>query len=158
MTVPEATKQSPDPEPDIFVIVATGWRGATKERHETAICDGLLDVVGDFGLLFAPKVILRHGKCKYGGVDLIVDRLARGYGWEVEEFPAEERDGRILGSPRNRSMFAAEPAADLCVAFPGPNSTGTWDCQRWAARYGVPYRGYPLHLSPWKGGGRRDGT
>lgn len=124
---------------DRFVVIVTGWRGATAERDGELISAALHPIY-----LSRDQVILRHGKCKYGGVDLIADGLARAWGWGVEAWPAEERNGRILGSPRNRAMCAASPRADVVVAFPGPGSRGTWDCLHWAARFGIRFEGHPI--------------
>lgn len=129
---------------DPFVFIVTGWRGATQELHRDLIAEELYPIHDAHGL-----VVMRHGRCPYGGVDLIADGLARAWGWEVEPYPPEIRNGRILGSPRNREMCAAEPRAQLVKAFPGPGSRGTWDCLHWAQRYGIRFEGQPL-----KGGGR----
>lgn len=126
-----------------FVVIVTGWRGATPERHQPLIADPLSNIQAQYG----GDVLLRHGRCPYGGVDLIAHNLATGYGWTIDEWPPEVRDGRILGSPRNRAMCAADPRAHLVLAFPGPGSRGTWDCLRWAQRYDIPFRGVPLQLS-----------
>lgn len=130
---------------DAYVVIVTGWRGARAELHTEIITDALYPIRDGQAL-----VILRHGKCKYGGVDLIADGIARGWGWEIDPMPAEERDGRILGPARNRAMCTKQPRADEVIAFPGPGSRGTWDCLHWAQRYGIPFRGVPL-----QSGGRR---
>jgi hypothetical protein len=120
------------------VLIVTGWRAATAERHGNIIADALTPYRAH------NHVTLRHGKCPYGGVDLIAANLAVGWGWTVEEYPPVIRDGRILGPARNRAMCAAEPRADEVLSFPGPGSRGTWDCLHWAARYGIPFHGTPL--------------
>ncbi len=129
---------------ETFTVIVTGWRAARADWHEDLIADELLQIHEER----RGNVVLRHGKCKFGGVDLIADTVARGLCWRVEEYPAEERDGRILGPARNREMCAA--GADLVLGFPGPGSRGTWDCLHWAARYNIPFRGVPLQV-----GGRR---
>lgn len=124
---------------DPVVIIVTGWRDASTDRHGDIVEAGLASIHLVYG-----EVTLRHGKCKYGGVDLIADRIARGWGWEVDPMPAEELRGRILGDQRNRAMCAKEPRALEVVAFPGPGSTGTWSCLKWAAHYGIYARMIPL--------------
>jgi len=121
----------------VYVVIVSGWRGAT-DAHEEQIFKALRWVGGTV------DVQLRHGRCPYGGVDLIADRLARSWGWEVVEFPAEIRAGRVLGPARNRRMVRAQPKAHLLVAFPGPGSAGTWNCVREASAVGIPSRIYPL--------------
>lgn len=130
-----------------YVVIVTGWRGARPDVHGDAIFDALEPIHAEHG---QDVVVLRHGKCPYGGVDLIADGIGRGWGWTIDEHPPEIRDGRVLGPARNRAMCAAEPRADELAAFPGPGSRGTWDCLHWAQRYGIPFRGIPLQL-----GGRR---
>lgn len=125
-----------------YIVIVTGWRGATHAEHHTLIADAL----GDIQIQYGTDVLLRHGKCPYGGADLIADRIARNHGWDVEEFPPEVVGGRIQGPARNRAMCAARPRADLVLAFPGPRSRGTWDCLRWAQQYDIPFIGRPLHL------------
>ena len=132
--------------PDLFVFIVTGWRGAKAHLHADLIAEELDPIRVAHGV----NVLMRHGKCPYGGVDLIADGIARGWGWQVEEFAPEIRDGRVLGSPRNREMCAAEPRAQLVKAFPGPGSTGTWNCLNWARRYDIRFEGRPLQT-----GGRR---
>lgn len=124
---------------DRFVLLVSGWRHATFEHHKEFIAERLrkFRVGGD-------DVVLRHGRCKFGGVDLIADVLAHEWGWETDPMPAEERGTRILGSPRNHAMCTKRPRPRLLVAFPGPDSIGTLNCIRWAAKYGIPFEGYPL--------------
>lgn len=129
-----------------FVLIVTGWRGAKPHLHGDLIAEELEPLHERYGT----AVLMRHGKCPYGGVDLIVDGIGRGWGWQVAEFPPEMCAGRVLGSPRNREMCAAEPRARLVKAFPGPGSTGTWNCLHWARRYDIPFEGRPL-----QSGGRR---
>lgn len=134
-------------DPRAYRVIVTGWRGATAEQHGELV-DGELFPIQ---LTYEPRnVTLVHGKCPYGGIDLIAANIAAGYGWNVEEHPPEVRDGRILGPARNRHMCSL--GADIVVAFPGPGSSGTWDCLRWAQRYGIPFRGVGLSVPP---GGRR---
>lgn len=46
-----------------------------------------------------------------------------------------ERHGRSAGPRRNQQMV--DLGADVCVAFPGPDSRGTWDCVRRARAAGI---------------------
>lgn len=126
-----------------FVVIVTGWRGASVKRHGQVISEAL-EEFRNMDRRGYSKVVLRHGKCKYGGADLVADGIARQWGWEIDAMPAEELNGRILGPERNRSMCAKQPRADVVVAFPGPGSTGTWNCLHWAQRYGIPFIGVPL--------------
>jgi hypothetical protein len=122
-------------------LLITGSRHAKGHDHGRLIRAALAQTtIGVTG------VTLIHGRCPYGGVDLIADRMARRWGWDVEEHPADVTpDGKILGPARNARMVAA--GADLCLAFPDPRSRGTWDCLRKAANAGIPGRVYPLETS-----------
>ena len=125
-----------------YVVIVTGWRGATAEHHGLAVINALTPIQMRHG----PNVLLRHGRCKFGGIDLIADTVARGWNWEVDENPAEERDGKILGPARNDRMCAK--GANLCLGFPGPGlnyRSGTWNCLMYAASYGIRCEVHPLH-------------
>jgi hypothetical protein len=84
-------------------------------------------------------VIVRHGMCPYGGADLWADRWAVQYGHLVDRHPADRfgANMRMAGPLRNSWMVEYGPKPDLCLAFPGPNSSGTWDCVHKAARRGI---------------------
>jgi hypothetical protein len=120
-----------------FVVIVTGWRDATTEDHGEIIERELFMVK-----MSHEQVTLRHGQCPYGGVDLIAENTVRPWGWQIERDPAQIRNGKILGPARNRRMCAK--GASLCLGFPGPGSRGTWDCLKWAAHYGIPFRGIGL--------------
>lgn len=90
-----------------------------------------------------PLITLVHGQCPNGGVDLIAATVAEQWGWAVEAHPADwQRYGRGAGPRRNTVMVGL--GADVFAAFPGAESTGTWDCVRKAARAGIPGRVWPL--------------
>lgn len=136
-------------------IIVTGWRGARADRHGKVMSDALYPIY----LSHEPgDVTLVHGRCKYGGVDLLADLLAQGWGWNREPHPAEDHPDRDFGpmpgaGPR-RNKYMCSLGADLVFAFPGPGSRGTWDCLHWAQRYGIPFQGYPLALDGHRGGSR----
>jgi hypothetical protein len=132
-----------------FRLIVSGWRGprgpeqgrrpgATEALHGPRIRSKLHlvhDVYGD-------AVVLIHGECPYGGVDEIAEAAAVSWGWAVERYPPQIRDGKILGPARNAHMCSR--GAGLLAAFPGPGSRGTWDCMRHAVRYGIDIQVYPL--------------
>lgn len=65
-----------------------------------------------------------HGRAK--GADFIAGVWAKKHGVPVVEFPAEwKRFGKAAGMIRNREMLEAYPDA-LVVAFPLPQSIGTY--------------------------------
>jgi hypothetical protein len=122
-----------------YVIIVTGWRYATWERHALLIQHRLYMATAGY---VSADVTLKHGKCPRGGVDLIADKIARERGWNVQEFPAEFRNGKLLGPERNQRMV--DTGADIVLAFPGPSSRGTIDCLTKAIKAGITTHTYPL--------------
>lgn len=88
---------------------------------------------------FERPVIVRHGMCPYGGADLWADRWAVRYRHLVDRHPAEKfhPQMRIAGPLRNSWMVGHGPKPDVCLAFPGPGSSGTWDCIKKAVAHGI---------------------
>lgn len=84
--------------------------------------------------LHADDVVI-HGGC--GGLDTIVDVLAKARGLTVEVHLAKWTvHGADAGPIRNSAMLAT--GADRCIAFPLPDSKGTWDMVRKCKEAGVP--------------------
>jgi hypothetical protein len=82
---------------------------------------------------------LVHGDCERG-----IDRLVVGWALDIgceydathEPHPADwARNGRAAGPKRNQAMV--DLGADICLAWPGPGSKGTFDCMRRAAKAGI---------------------
>ncbi len=129
-----------------YRILVTGMRGKhaddTLPLHHRDIVVSALTVVVAWGARDGRKVVIVHGKCHKGGVDLVAEQWAQDVGVATEPHPADWGKGRGAGNVRNGEMVAL--GADVCLAFPGPTSTGTWDCLKQAARAGIPGRVYPL--------------
>lgn len=123
-------------------VIVTGWRDATEQQHHDHIRAALLPILETHGT----DVILRHGQCPYGGVDLIADHIAHRWGWTVDRMPPEVVNGRIKGQQRNEAMCAK--GADEVIAFPGPGSRGTWGCLKAATNRGIPSRIHPITATP----------
>jgi hypothetical protein len=79
-------------------------------------------------------IIIIHGGAR--GADALVDEAARKFGWEVRPYPVDEaKDGPWpeAGGNRNSRMLKEEhhperqDPIDLCLAFPLPESKGTWN-------------------------------
>lgn len=86
------------------------------------------------------KYTLVHGDAR--GLDRIAAKIAKEFDWEVEAYPADwERFGKAAGAHRNELMCAK--GADVCLAFPLPQSRGTYDCARRAGRLGIRVVTYP---------------
>lgn len=97
-------------------------------------------------------VVLYHGD-NPGGADSHAHAFAEESGWRIRRHPARWRayDDLSAGKIRNGQMVAAavREARSLrcdvvCLAFPGPSSTGTPDCMRKARLYGVSVRRFPV--------------
>jgi hypothetical protein len=117
-----------------YRILVTGWRGWPL-ADRLVVWSTLRHVVD----LYANgrPVIVVHGQCPAGGVDLFADQWATTTdGVQSERWPAAwEQHGRRAGPLRNGQMVDA--GADICLVFPGPGSVGTWDCLRKAAAAGI---------------------
>jgi len=127
------------PPENPFRVIVTGWRAWPVE--DKLFIWRELDrlwtrVSTDMGEYIPPKsVVIVHGKCPYGGVDLWAEQWAKDRDQLWEQYPAEERNGKLLGPERNAKMVAL--GANLCIGFPGPRSRGTWDCLRKATDAGI---------------------
>jgi len=122
------------PENPIRVIV-TGWR-AWPIDHRQFIWNELDGLWGKFSIPWERgRIVIVHGQCPYGGVDLHAESWAKVQRQQWEQYPAEERNGKLLGPERNAKMVAL--GANLCIGFPGPRSRGTWDCLRKATDAGI---------------------
>jgi hypothetical protein len=115
-----------------YRVIATGWRDWPELRRDWVwlhLDESVLPPDGD-------RLVLVHGQCPKGGADLWAEEWAHRRGFAVERHPADwDRFGKAAGPKRNSLMVSL--GGDLCVAFPGPGSTGTWDCVRKAADAGM---------------------
>jgi hypothetical protein len=71
------------------------------------------------------------------GVDRDADFFARGFGWEVEVYPADQFE-----SPLKRNEYMVRLGADVCLAFADRWASGTGHCARAARRAGIPVIDY----------------
>lgn len=79
-------------------------------------------------------VTLVHGAAR--GADSLAARIAAEWHWPVVAYPADwKTHGKAAGSIRNQQMLDTKP--DLVLAFPTPQSRGTWDMVRRAQAAGV---------------------
>lgn len=86
-----------------------------------------------------PHIVV-HGDCR--GADTLAAKVAADMGCAVEAHPADWRQhGNAAGPIRNHHMVSL--GADICLAFPTYNSTGTWDCVRKAVDAGIHTRIFP---------------
>jgi len=88
-----------------------------------------------------PMVIIEGAA---SGVDEYAFRVAEDNHWGHRRFPADwQRFGKSAGPIRNQQMLD-ENDVDLVLAFPGPESRGTWDMVERAVKNRIPVRVYPL--------------
>ncbi len=82
-----------------------------------------------------PQVHVIHGGAK--GADALADRWAVNNWTGLTVYPADwDNHCKAAGPIRNQQMLV-EGKPDLVVAFPTPNSRGTWDMVRRAKKAGV---------------------
>lgn len=129
-----------------FRILVTGSRHCTDEQAElvAACLEGV--VRGEWVHTGKRPVVVVHGRCPYGGVDLAAHRWAERFdGATPEPVPADwSRHGKAAGVIRNGEMVSH--GADICLAFPAKDSRGTWDCIRKVADAGIR-----VHIEPLVG-------
>ncbi len=123
-------------------ILVTGSRETTE--HDAAFVRSRLARAAASALGSGRPVVIVHGRCPYGGVDLVAHQWAEETpGVTPEPHPAEwERHGKAAGMIRNADMVRL--GADECQAFPGPGSRGTIDCLTKAIKAGIPTHVWPL--------------
>lgn len=137
-------------------ILVTGSRYLEDERHGGRI-RRLLSAT-------ATRAILVHGAAP--GADTLAAEGAARMGWSVRAYPAEwERWKKAAGPIRNQAMLdhehteapehdpgfacpyehhAFDGPIELVLAFPTPDSRGTWDMIERAVAARIPVRTYPM--------------
>lgn len=101
--------------------------GSRKGFHGASLVR-LLD-----GLLPRPTVVIHGGA---PGVDSQAGAWARMRGVEVEEYPADWRNGGPMAGPIRNARMLRDGRPDLVLAFPG--GSGTHNMTMQAKRAGVP--------------------
>ena len=85
------------------------------------------------------KLVVREGRCPYGGADLHAQNFCEEYGAVNDPVPADwEQYGKAAGFIRNGVMVKREPKPDVCLAFPRGKSDGTLDCAYRAKQARIP--------------------
>lgn len=126
-------------EPELRILV-TGARHCTRDQA-TVVAASLSEVMS---ALIVSTLIVVHGQCPQGGVDLAAHLWTLDHPDVIAEpHPADwERHGKAAGPIRNTAMVKL--GAFMCLAFPSRSSVGTWDCIRKAVNAGIPTHVYPL--------------
>jgi hypothetical protein len=91
-------------------------------------------------------VTIIHGAAR--GADMIAGEVAKQFGWNVREYPAQwDKHGKAAGPLRNQLMLDRENLRDnpieLCIAFHDElhkQEGGTYDMVRRSAALGIPVR------------------
>jgi hypothetical protein len=133
----------------VLVTGARDWRGVESESAgRIYVAQGLSLILERlFPIRRHHGVTIVDGACHTGGVDQAAHEYALLVGWETERHPAQGHPTQNFGpwpqcGPR-RNEYMCSLGADVCVAFPGPGSRGTWDCLKRAAVHGIPSMTYP---------------
>lgn len=124
---------------DLYRILISGTRDTTSRQD--AYVAQVLHVVCCWAWSneLAPLVV--HGAAR--GVDDAAKRAAIDMRADHEPHPADwNTHGEAADRRRNQEMV--DLGARICLAFPGPQSVGTWDCIRRATKAGIHVRIYPL--------------
>jgi hypothetical protein len=119
-------------------VLVTGSRHATDEDRRF-LWNTLHDIAMGAQSQQPPRsLVIVHGQCPYGGIDKYADEWAQLCPHATPEpHPAEGHGAWPACGPR-RNSHMVQLGAELCVAIPGPNSKGTWDCLRKAVEAGIP--------------------
>ena len=84
------------------------------------------------------NIVIVHGDCPTGA-DAMAQRWVDYQGVRVERYPADwDKHGKSAGPIRNQQMV--DLGADICLAFPLPQSRGTVHCMNAARKAGIPVR------------------
>lgn len=129
---------------EAYRILVTGSRDTSGD--DELYIQSVLHLASAKALMAARPVVVIQGECPAGGVDEVAGLWADHVrGVTNEPHPAEwKRLGKSAGMIRNGEMVRA--GADICLAFPGPKSIGTWDCIRKAVAAGIHTRIYPIGM------------
>jgi YspA, cpYpsA-related SLOG family len=117
----------------------------TGSRHPlvAATARVVLEAFYKNGLQAETGHLLIHGNAP--GVDAYAAEQAIGWGWDICSHPADwERHSRAAGPIRNQEMLDHHPDIDLVLAFPAPDSRGTWDMVERAIKARLTVRIHPL--------------
>lgn len=125
-----------------FRVLVTGSRRTTPQ--DEVLIRACLTRVTAPSLGNGVHVVIIEGDCPTGGVDVAARMWARYMpNTSFETYPARwHKHGKAAGMIRNQQMV--DTGAAICLAFPAPDSVGTWDCLRKAAKAGIPGRVYPI--------------
>ena len=107
----------------MFVVLVTGAREGYPDR----IVKRVLSEVKAWCDARSLDMLVIHGDAK--GVDTVADRWAEGQGVQRVKVPADwNGKGKAAGPIRNQLMLdILRPRIELVLAFPTPDSKGTWD-------------------------------
>lgn len=92
-------------------------------------------------------VIIVHGD-NPEGIDALADTYAmtQGEGVLPERHPADWMGHGVSAGPR-RNTEMVDLGANVCLAFPTPQSRGTIDCLTKAAKAGIPVHVWPVQVA-----------
>jgi hypothetical protein len=128
-------------------LVITGTRrrrfdDAVKQReYDARLTDYVLEGLNTWWNDHCELPVLVHGGCD--GVDRIGAQWASECVRNIVVFPADWSKGRRAGPERNQLMIDSCSPGDHLIAFPSPESVGTWDCVRRAWN-----KGLVIHIQP----------
>lgn len=118
-----------------YTILVTGSRDWHDESIITAVLKHVeQDVRNQFP---EQQVLFKLIEGGARGADTFARYAAFELGWETLTMPANwSAHGKAAGMIRNQEMVNLKP--DVCLAFPGSSSKGTWDCVNRCKAAGIP--------------------
>lgn len=123
-----------------FRLLVTGSRVCLP--GDVPFVRAMLDKVVKVPVRMGAPVVVVQGQCPHGGVDLVAEQWCNDNGFVSEPRPANWLMGKQAGPLRNIAMVA--DGADVCLAFPGPGSRGTWHCVQKAVEQNIKCLVYPI--------------
>lgn len=103
----------------------------------------LEDVLDELRLMYGKDLLIVHGDCPTGA-DAGAQKWCDKHDVKYERHPADwYPNGKFFkgaGPVRNQKMV--DLGADLCIAFPLPQSRGTYHCMEAAHKAGIKVRVY----------------
>jgi len=119
-------------------ILVTGTRNPLVAKTVLIIMSAI-----DANVPMSRGHLLIHGDAN--GVDAFVAQQAEDWGWDICAHAADwTAYGKAAGPMRNQAMLNHHRDIDLVLAFPAPDSRGTWDMVERAVKARIPVRIYPL--------------
>lgn len=133
-----------EPDTSTYRMIITGTRHTLLPADTQRIRDTILD----WPAARDRTITLVHGACPRGVDQIAVTLAAEREHISHEPHPADWQTHSWRAGPiRNTAMVKL--GADVCLAFPAPDSKGTHDCADKCEKAGIPTWRFPLDQDNW---------